>query len=455
MPIESEQERITVAIVGAGIAGLSLAVALNALDHDHKIAIDIYESTPELSEIGAGINIWPRTWCICEKVGLGESLAPLFDHPPNLEPRIIYEIRKADHADGFRVMDISKNGGGLRIHRADFQQCLIDNLPLPKNPNIKINSTCTLNLSHRLIDYNHRPSSAGHEKRPVTLQFADRPSRSCDILVGADGIKSTIRQLLLNRLANGLDYERFLQPRWAATVAYRALIDKEALRTLSPNHRILDHPGIMYVGRHKHAVAYSISGGKYINLVATTHDRSKEGTIWKGPWSSEVPKEELIEQFRGWDPEFQQLIQCVERPTRWALHDMHPLDTFAEERVLLMGDAAHAMLPFQGAGAGCGIEDAYILANLLTNRLVPSSPTPQQFSKVRATVTQGELYTLAIPELEGYEEGDDIPKDKLLDVFRAAADNWSWTSSDPEEDRRVAVDLLQGSLGMRSPQIYN
>lgn len=75
---------------GAGIVGLTLAVALNEFDKDRKFAIDIYEATPELSEIGAGINVWPRTWQILKQFGLEETLTPLFDHPPDLEPRPFY-----------------------------------------------------------------------------------------------------------------------------------------------------------------------------------------------------------------------------------------------------------------------------------------------------------------------------------------------------------------------------
>lgn len=74
---------------GAGIVGVTLAVALNTLDKDHKIAIDIYEAAPELGEIGAGINVWPRTWELFKKIGL-EDLVPFFDHHPDLEPRMLY-----------------------------------------------------------------------------------------------------------------------------------------------------------------------------------------------------------------------------------------------------------------------------------------------------------------------------------------------------------------------------
>ncbi|KXN81973.1 Salicylate hydroxylase [Leucoagaricus sp. SymC.cos] len=117
------------------------------------------------------------------------------------------------------------------------------------------------------------------------------------------------------------------------------------------------------------------------------------------------------------------------------------------------------MLPYQGAGAGSGIEDAYILATLLTHPSIPCPPGTRDIAKVldiynrvrvpsaaammQATVKQGALYTLDVPELEPYKEGDRIPMDALIKVFTAASENWSWTATDPEEERRIAVDLLQ------------
>jgi salicylate hydroxylase len=135
-------------------------------------------------------------------------------------------------------------GGGLRIHRADLQRCLVEGLPLPIGPNPNSQNQCTLNLSHRLIDYIvcESPETSKH---PVNLLFSEKPSRTCDLLIGADGIKSTVRQLFINRLPNSTDYQSCLEPRWSAAVAYRGLVDKETLKRLSPNHRTLDHPGIM------------------------------------------------------------------------------------------------------------------------------------------------------------------------------------------------------------------
>ncbi|KXN92248.1 Salicylate hydroxylase [Leucoagaricus sp. SymC.cos] len=453
-------QRTRVAIVGAGIVGLILAVALNQFDEDQKIEIDLYEAAPELSEIGAGINIWPRTWQIFQELGLGEVLIPHFDHVPDLEPRPIYEVRKADQKDGFKVMDLVTKGGALRIHRADFQRCLIQHLPLHNSKIIPINSRCTLHLSHRLIDYNDPPPSPSNSfSSPVILYFENRCSTTCDILIGADGIKSTIRRLFLQRMDDPRKYERFIDPTWSGAVAYRGLIAREELGKVFPGHRAFDHPGIMYMGKNRHCVVYSVSGGKFINVVAAVHDLSKEGALWEGPWNVEITQQELREVFNGWEDEFQALVECIKRPTRWAIQNMHHLDTFARGRVFLIGDAAHAMVPYLGAGAGVGIDDAYILASLLTSTSMHRSPTPELMNNLvetyntvcvphangmsKASFDQGHLYTLQTPQFHAYKEGDNVPMKMLLDVFQTAEKGWWWAVTDPREERRRAVGSLQ------------
>lgn len=447
------------AIVGAGIAGLTLAVALNAFDSEQKIAVDLYESAPELSEIGAGINVWPRTWEILREIGLGDALIPLFDHYPDLKPRVIWEIRKADQKNGFKVIDIMQNGGALRIHRADFQRSLINYLPLAGS-GVPVNTTCTLHLSHKLVDYSLSISSTASypNSGPVTLHFADKPSKTCDILVGADGIKSTVRRLFLSRLPSPERYVKFLDPIRTGTVVYRGLVDKEELRKASPGHRALDHPGLTYVGKGKHAVVYPVSGGKYVNVVAAVHDKSKQGTTWEGQLHQEVSQSEFYDRFVGWEEEFQTLIHCIRRPTRWVLQALNHLDIFAKERVFLLGDSAHAMAPHLGAGASVGIEDAYILASLLAHPSIPhplsmqhlsritdiynNTRVPQAMSRSKASSDQGHLFALSAPGFERFAEGDDVPRDMLVDLFHQVEENWSWATSKADIDRRQATDLL-------------
>jgi salicylate hydroxylase len=146
--------------------------------------------------------------------------------------------------DVIREILAELSGGALRIHRADFQLSLLRQLPLPAS-GVAVNSTCKLHLSHKLIDYQITSHSSAGDPRPITLFFADKSNKTCDMLVGADGIKSTVRQLFLSRLPNPEKYEMFLDPVWSGTVAYRGLVDKAELKKVFPGHRALDHPGIM------------------------------------------------------------------------------------------------------------------------------------------------------------------------------------------------------------------
>ncbi|KXN91574.1 Salicylate hydroxylase, partial [Leucoagaricus sp. SymC.cos] len=444
---------------GAGIAGLAFAVALNAFDSEKKFAIDLYEAVSELSEIGAGINVWPRTWQILEEIGLGQTLIPHLDHYPDLEHRVVFEIRKADQENGVKITDVMKDGGVLRIHRADFQTSLIKHLPLPAS-SVKINSTCNLHLSHRLVDYgsNSTCTSEAQQRGSLLLYFSDKPTSACDILVGADGIKSTLRQLFLARLPGPDKYQIFHDPVWSGSIAYRGIVDKNDLQKIFPNHRALNHAGLMYFGKRKHTVVYPISSGRFLNVVAVVHDKSKEGMTWEGPWNQEVTQDEFFGKFSGWEEEFQALIRCIRRPTRWALQSLNHLDIFAKDRVFLIGDSAHAMVPYQGAGAAAGIEDAYILAALLTQcsqlsmcrmsrlaQVYNSMRVPAAIALSKASADQGDLYNLEGPGFECFKEGDYIPREQLVELFRIVEQKWSWTASDPQLDRIRATELLQDS----------
>ncbi|XP_006456323.1 hypothetical protein AGABI2DRAFT_239564 [Agaricus bisporus var. bisporus H97] len=453
-------ERSHIAI-GAGIVGLAFAVALNALDKEHKFTIDLYEATPELVEIGAGINVWPLTLSILKEIGLYQTLVPFFDHYPDLERRIVCGLRKGDEKNGFHVYDVINEGGGLRIHRADFQRGLVQHLPLPKSNKVHINTPCTFHLNHCLIDYTRDGSEDGR----IKLHFDGKPSKECDVLIGADGIHSTVRQLFLSRLPNPEKYEKYHKPVWSGLVAYRGLVSREDLEATHPGHRALTHPGLIYTGKTRYVTMYPVSGGKFINVVAVTRDTSNNTGVWEGPWKVEVTQEELFRAYQGFDEEVLALIHCIKKPTKWALHALDHLDIYSEQQVFLMGDAAHAMLPHLGAGATVGIKDAYILASMLTHQ---STSRPLDLEKIKListiynmvlvphathmsklTIETGDLLDLTAPgfDLERYKLGDKIPMETLINAFRQVERNWTWSSSDPKEDRRKVENLLESWTG--------
>ncbi|KAF7760115.1 hypothetical protein Agabi119p4_10791 [Agaricus bisporus var. burnettii] len=439
---------------GAGIVGLAFAVALNALDKERRFVIDVYEAAAEIAEIGAGINVWPLTLNIFKEMGVYETLIPYFDHYPDLEPRVIFGLRKADEKKGFHVHDIMNDGGALRIHRADLQKGLIQHLPLSDSNTDQNNRRCTLNLDHRLVDYTHESSGR------VKLHFENQPSKECDVLIGSDGIHSTVRQLFLSHLPNPEKYEKYRKPVWSGLIAYRGLVSREALEEMYPGHRSLRHPGLTYAGKTRYLTTYPVAGDKLINVVAIARDESENTGVWEGPWKVEVTQEEFFEAYQGFDEEVMALIQCIKKPTKWALHVLDHLDIFSNQQVFLMGDAAHAMLPHLGAGATVGIEGAYILASLLTHQSTSGPLNPEKIkliSSIYNTIVvphansmsklsdeTGDLLILTAPgfNLEQYTLGDKIPMETLQDVFGQVGKNWFWSASDPDEDRRRAEELL-------------
>ncbi|KII86085.1 hypothetical protein PLICRDRAFT_309879 [Plicaturopsis crispa FD-325 SS-3] len=117
--------------------------------------------------------------------------------------------------------------------------------------------------------------------------------------------------------------------------------------------------------------------GETVNFVAYRTKHELKGTEFDGPWVAEVSAEEFQPGFDGWEPEVTQLIQCAEKCMRWAIHKVKPLQSFVSGRVALIGDAAHAMTPNQGSGAGQAVEDAYILATVLCNSLTSVDTIPE------------------------------------------------------------------------------
>ncbi|KJA15321.1 hypothetical protein HYPSUDRAFT_80542 [Hypholoma sublateritium FD-334 SS-4] len=432
----SEQPRpndeIRVAIIGAGIGGLTLSAALSALSNEDKLDIHIYESTSVISEVGAGITLWPRVWEMIKAIDLEDSLLQFVSRPPDKSARLVFQMRKADQKEGVFVHDIIMEGGSNTFHRADLQQTLLSRI------------SGSLHLKHRLSSYEELDNE-------VIIHFDDGTTAKCDILIGMDGIKSALRKSFLQQ---NIPMSRSIDPVWSGTMAYRGLVGRDVLDKEFPGHRTITTP-MMYMGKNKHVVAYAISRS-LINVAAFISDISKEGTpcgeIALGP----IVKEELLAAFTGWEPEVQVLLHSLKEPMKWPINQVVPLERYSSGRVLLAGDAAHGMPPHQGAGASQAIEDAYILANLLCHRSITRESIPkiaEIYDDIRrpegnrvlqASIEFGRLLDLVFPDLEGYKEGDDnVPVDILEALGRKASKDWEWIWKDSVEgDRRRALQMM-------------
>lgn len=320
-----------VAIIGGGIGGLAAALAL----HRRGIEVAVYEQSAALSEIGAGLNLSPNALKAFRVLGM-EAEAIAIGYQADFQTvrswrsgRVISrQSRKGGFAQRF-------GASMLTIHRADLLAILRAHLP---EQIIHLGAVCT-----------------GVETRAdsAAARFADGSTAEADLVVGADGLHSAVRESLFGPSA----------PHFTGCVCWRGLAPIElAPRSLHPEDMTA------WWGPHGHVVHYPVRRGELINFVA--HIDSDAWT--EESWTRECDRSELDETYARWNEGLRQLFRASERYYKWALYDRDPLDRWGEGRVTLLGDSAHPMLPYLGQGAGMAIEDGCVLA--ATVSAMPDDP---------------------------------------------------------------------------------
>jgi salicylate hydroxylase len=213
------------------------------------------------------------------------------------------------------------------MHRADLVQMLADALP------------------ERTLHTGHRCSAFEQDGKKARVSFSNGAAAEADVVIAADGIHSELRPYVFPSS----------DPVFSGSVAYRGLV---------PHERVPDWPidrWQMWLGKGRHFLAFPVRAGKLINYVGfvPTDEEMKES--WTAPGDPEV----LRQAFAGWDPRIHQLLDQVQVTFRWALYDREPLPVWTRQRLTLLGDAAHPMLPHLGQGANQSIEDGMALATIL------------------------------------------------------------------------------------------
>jgi salicylate hydroxylase len=317
----------TVIVAGAGIGGLTAALALAA----KGFRVVVVEQAAELAEIGAGIQLTPNATRVLRELGVAERIAPHAVTPQALRVRTHLGKGLARVALG---PEAERRYGApwWLIHRGDLQGAL--SAAVTAAPDI------TLRLGARAEDYAlHKNGLTVHLR---TASGSDEEHGFA--LVAADGLWSTFRAR-----RDGAP------PRFAQRTAWRALLPA---RVLVPEFR---EPAVsLWLGPDAHLVIYPVKGGDAVNLVAIVKDD------WREPgWSAPGFSDELLPRFAHWLPVVQKLIALPERWHKWALADRATLRRWGQGPVTLLGDAAHPMLPFMAQGAAMAIEDAWVLADRL------------------------------------------------------------------------------------------
>lgn len=335
----------TVLIVGGGIGGLTAALALAR----ENCRIHLLEQAPEFDEVGAGIQLSPNCVRVLDHLGLSRQLAQVSCKPEAVDVRhwrnghLIARTPLGDTA-------CSKFGYPFyHIHRADLLKVLTDQAAATQ--------TISLHTNARVEGYQE------YQGR-VSVHFAGEELTG-DLLIGADGIHSTIRAQLFGEQS----------PRYTGNIAWRALIPVERLPAdmLSPVTTLWWGPG-------KHFVHYQVREGKLVNCVCVIEKKEQE----LESWNRQGDYRELKREFSGWHPIIDTLVDNIDAGTcfKWGLFDRLPMTSWSNGNVTLLGDACHPTLPFMAQGAAMAMEDAAVLAACL-GKFADNAKALKQYERLR------------------------------------------------------------------------
>ncbi|KAL8995578.1 MAG: hypothetical protein Q9169_004720 [Polycauliona sp. 2 TL-2023] len=341
--VSGSKKQFDIAIVGGGLAGLSLAIGLV----QRGIPVTVYEGATEWTDAGAGLVFAKNSMTAMEKISpdIYQAFSKRSSGQGWKSKKTTYMDYRDGTTDGRLITSvICANTGQESVHRTLFAKDLVALLPEE-----------SFIMGKRLNGIDTR-SDGGY-----ILQWAYGQSTEADVVFGSDGIKSKCRQLLL-----GPDSAEAM-PKFAKEFAYRGMVPME--RAVAVLGEEFARNSMVNIGSGCLTTTYPVEKGTLLNLVACRSMDTWQHDEWVVPSSQEVVQKD----FAGCGPVMQKVISMMDKPAMWALFDHPECSTFYKGRFALIGDAAHASTPHQGAGCGQAFEDALVLCSLFEDEHVHSA----------------------------------------------------------------------------------
>jgi salicylate hydroxylase len=310
-----------IAIIGAGIGGLTTAIALAR----KGVEVEVLEQAPELTAVGASLQLGPNATRLLDVLGLLPALREVGVLTPAVELRRWDDDTVLLRTELGPAMEEHFDAPQLDVFRPDLLDVLVDQVP------------------RGAIRLGARVTAVEQDHDGVEVRLEDGTAVRADAAIAADGLKSPIRAQL-----TGID-----DPVFSGTVVYRGVVPAEEVADLN-----LPFTNVYWLGPYRHGVSYWLSARRLLAATVAVQDAA-----WsQESWTLEVPAQEAVDQVEGWSPELLERLRRCRTVLRGAVYVRPPIEQWAFGRVALLGDSAHAMAPFQAQGAAQAIEDAYVLA---------------------------------------------------------------------------------------------
>ncbi len=325
-------------IIGAGIGGLTTAIALKRAGYQ----IEVYDRVKELRPVGAGISLWSNGVKVMNWLGLGDEIHKIGGEMN----RMTYLSKENELLNDIDLLPLIDQVGQrpYPVSRTELQSMLLEQLG---KEHVTLETKCI---------------GTKEENNQVTAIFEDGSTATGDVLIAADGVRSVLRNYVTQQKP---------EPRYADYVNWNGLVDA------SPE--LADkHSWVIYVGDGKRASMMPVGGDRFYYFFGVPMSK---GTVVE----PQDRRDELAKLFQGWPEPVQNLIQQLNplETNRLEIHDLDPLEKLARGRVVLVGDAGHATTPTLGQGGCQAMEDAEILCRYLVTTNISVEDALQRYESAR------------------------------------------------------------------------